>query len=95
MNVDQPNRLQLGLNLSAGLVFQPFGYQKVLAMARYEVGGSYMGKGQTGIIPQATDYANDNRFYVRGVRFSVAYLIDLKTDQRKKGKSTSKIKRGR
>lgn len=95
MNVDQPNRLQLGLNISAGLVFQPFGYQKVLVMMRYELGHSYYGKGVAGTLPQVTDYVDSFRYTTQGFRLSFAYLIDLKTDQRKKGKSTSKIRRGR
>jgi len=91
MAVKEPNRLQLGLNLSSGLVFEPAGVGKFMVTLRYEVGHSFFSRGDgKGVVRQATDYVDDLRVRNEGFRLSIAYLIDLKTEDRKRGKSTIK-----
>jgi hypothetical protein len=87
MNVVDPNRIQLGLNLSAGFVFEPMGNQKFMLTIRYEMGHSWLSKG-TGTFPDIPDYHAILHSRNNGFRFSIAYLVDLKTEERKKGKST-------
>ena len=94
MNVEDANRLQLGLNLSAGTVFEPFGYQKIMLTVRYELGHTFLSKTGYGVFPITGEYKDVLRARNNGLRISLAYLIDLKIDQRKKGKSTIK-KKGR
>lgn len=92
MAVQDPNRLQLGLNLSSGLVFEPLGLGKIMLTFRYEFGHSFFSKDGRGILTQSNDYVDDLKVRNQGFRLSAAYLIDLKTDQKKKGKSTIRKK---
>lgn len=87
MNIAEPNRIQIGINIVAGIVLQPLGFNEVNIMLRYERGHSFLGN-SNGIFPAATDYTDVLASRNSGIRLSVAYMIDLKTDQRKKGKST-------
>jgi hypothetical protein len=87
MAVLEPNRLQLGLNISVGTVFEPVGLNKFMVNLRYEIGHSFLGKSNA-LNPLSTEYADILRSRNNGIRLSIAYLIDLKIDQRKKGKST-------
>lgn len=89
--VADPNRIQLGLNLSGGFVFEPMGYQKIMLTVRYEMGHSYLSD-QMGIFYKDDEYYSVLRSRNNGVRISLSYLVDLKTETRKKGKSTIKKK---
>ena len=93
MGVEQPNRVQLGLNLSAGLVFQPIQDQQFMLTVRYELGHSYLSRTKDGTLTETVLYKDDLQVRNQGFRVSLAYLIDLRTDQRKKGKSTYDRKR--
>ncbi|MFZ5999224.1 MAG: porin family protein [Bacteroidota bacterium] len=90
MSVADPNRLQLGLNLSAGFVFEPMGYQKILMNIRYEAGHSFYSRESTGLFNLTNEYEDNLRVRNQGFRLTFAYMIDLKTEERKKGKSTIK-----
>jgi hypothetical protein len=88
MNVNDPNRFQFGLVFAGGIVLEPLGYQKILITLRYELGHSFMsptGKGQFNL---TNEYEDDMRVRPQGFRLSFSYLIDLKTEESKKGKST-------
>lgn len=87
MTVLEPNRIQLGINLVAGIVLQPLGFNEINIMLRYERGHSFLGR-SNGVFPAATDYTDIMASRNSGIRLSLAYMVDLKTDQRKKGKST-------
>jgi hypothetical protein len=93
MNVEDPNRIQLGINLSSGIVFEPHGFQKIMLTVRYEFGHSYLSKKGSGIFSSTELYEDVLQVKNNGFRVSLAYLIDLKTEERKKGKSTIKKKR--
>ncbi len=92
MTIAMPNRIQLGINAVAGIVLEPLGFNQIHLSLRYEMGHSFLGE-SNGIFPAATDYTDVLQSRNSGIRLSLAYLIDLKTDQRKKGKTTSKIKK--
>ena len=87
MGVQDPNRIQLGLNLATGFVFEPMGYQKVMVMFRYELGHSFLSGESNGLI-NGVIYEDQMQVRNQGFRVSLSYLIDLKTSERKKGKST-------
>ncbi len=87
MNIAEPNRIQIGINMVAGIVLQPLGFNEINIMLRYERGHSFLGN-SNGVFPAATDYTDVLASRNSGIRLSLAYMIDLKTDQRKKGKST-------
>lgn len=92
MNVSNPNRIQLGLNLATGFVFEPGNNQKILFMLRYELGHSFLSASANGtFIP--TYYEDILKSRNMGVRVSLSYLFDLQVEDRKKGKSTIKRKR--
>lgn len=94
MNIRQPNRIQLGLNVSAGLIFEPIKTHKVMINFRYAFGQSFLSresKGEFGL-PGILYYQDELKVRSREVVLSLHYFIDLKPDQRKKGKSTSKVK---
>ncbi|MFZ6011696.1 MAG: outer membrane beta-barrel protein [Bacteroidota bacterium] len=93
MNVQDPNKLQLGLNLSAGIVFEPFGYQKFMLTGRFELGHSFLSKTGSGVFSSTDKYQDVLQVRNNGFWLSLAYLVDLKVEDRKKGKSTIKKKR--
>ena len=88
MNVEEANRIQLGLNFSAGAVFEPARNQKVMLTIRYEMGHTFLSKNGVGYFPVTNEYTDILRARNNGFRISLAYLIDLRTEERKKGKST-------
>lgn len=89
MGVLDPNRMQLGLNIAAGFVFEPLGYQKFMLLFRYELGHSFMSRTSHGVF-EPVFYEDDMRIRNHGLRISFSYLIDTKVSERKKGKSTIK-----
>jgi len=96
MGVVSPNRLQLGLNLSAGLIFEPIQHREFMLTFRYELGHTYASKStEGGALADVTLYTDNTQVRNQGFRVSLSYLIDLKTDQRKKGRSTSTIRKGK
>jgi hypothetical protein len=95
MTVEDPNRMQLGLNIAAGFVFEPMGYQKFMILFRYELGHSFLSRTTDGVFAPVF-YTEPMRARNQGLRISLSYLIDTKVSERKKGKSTikhSKIRR--
>ncbi len=92
MNVAKPNRVQLGLNLATGLVFEPQPRQRILVLVRYELGHSFLSRESNGIFVP-TYYEDVLQSRNKGIRLSVSYMVDLKIEDRKRGKST--IKRNR
>jgi hypothetical protein len=98
MNVSDGNRIQLGVNISAGLILEPVGFNKIMVAVRYEFGHSFLSRtsdGYFGGYEGDLYYADELQVRMQTINFALHYYIDLKTDQRKKGKSTSKYKRGR
>jgi hypothetical protein len=92
MNVAEPNRIQLGLNLASGLVLEPQPNQRILVLLRYELGHSFLAREGNGTFTP-TYYQDVLQARNKGLRLSVSYLIDLKIENRKRGKST--IRRSR
>ena len=94
MNVAEPNRVQLGLNVASGVVLEPQPNQRILILLRYELGHSFLSREGNGtFIP--TYYEDILQSRNKGVRLSVSYMVDLRTKDRKRGKSTIKRKKMR
>ena len=93
MVVTDPNRFQLGLNLAAGLVFEPMPRQRVMLTARYEIGHTYLAK-SNGTVTE-TYFQDPMKSRNQGFRLSIAYLYDLKTADRNRGKSTAEHRRSK
>jgi hypothetical protein len=97
MNIKDANRMQLGLNIAAGLILEPVGFNKIMITLRYEHGHSFFSqksKGYFGGFDGDLYYEDDLQVRLQTLLVSLQYYIDLKTDQRKKGKSVSD-KKGR
>jgi hypothetical protein len=65
-----------------------------MVTARYELGHSYLSpedKGEFGLAGNL-NYSDDLKIRIKTISLSVFYYIDLKTEERKKGKSTIKLK---
>ncbi|HEY0653782.1 MAG TPA: outer membrane beta-barrel protein [Chryseosolibacter sp.] len=94
MNVADANRIQLGLNFTAGVVFEPMRRQRFMLTLRYELGHSYFSQDTDGDYGLAgvLFYEDDMQSRPQSLGASLFYFVDLKTEERKKGKSTSKIK---
>lgn len=92
MNIAKPNRFQFSLNFSAGIIFEPMYLNKIMLNLRYEIGHSFMSRDSKGDfgIPNVF-YQDDLRIRNKMLALSLHYFIDLKTEDRKRGKSTSKI----
>jgi hypothetical protein len=86
MTVTKANRLQLGLNVVAGLIIEPWAKQRFMFSVHYELGHSYLAKSNGAF--SGVYYTEPLRASNQGFRISLAYLVDLKTEERKKGKST-------
>jgi hypothetical protein len=95
MNVSDANRLLLGLNFSAGLVLEPNKINKFMVTMRYDLGHSFFSQSTDGSygLDGTLFYDDDMQSRHQGVAFSVYYFIDLKTEEKNRGRSTSKIKR--
>lgn len=76
------NRVQVGLVMAAGLVFEPRPNQSILVEFRYELGHSYMAKGP-GIFTDAIAYQDNLKARNHGIQLSISYLIDIKSDGKK------------
>jgi hypothetical protein len=67
-------------------VFEPWYKQRFMFSVRYERGHTYIAK-SNGIFNDVY-FSDPLRSRNQGFRISLAYLVDLKTEERKKGKST-------
>jgi hypothetical protein len=95
MNVEDPNRLQLGLNISTGIIFEPMGIHKIMVSTRYEFGHTLMSRTSKGYfgIPSLLSYEDNLRVHNNTLVLSLHYFLDLKTEEKNKGKSTIKPKK--
>lgn len=96
MNIQDANRIQLGLNISAGLILEPVGFNKIMIAMRYEFGHSFLSRtndGYFGGFDGELYYEDELQARLQTLNLSLHYFIDLKTDQKKKGKSTIKTQK--
>jgi len=86
MLVERPNRLQFGLNFVGGIVFEPAPRQRVMLTLRYELGHTFMAKSDGEL--ESSYFRDPLQSRNQGFRVSLAYLYDLKTEERNRGRST-------
>jgi hypothetical protein len=80
------------------LILEPVGFNKIMLALRYEFGHSYLSPSSDGYFGGYDGdlyYEDELQVRMHTLNLSLLYFIDLKTDQRKKGKSTIKTKKGR
>ncbi|MDH4058990.1 MAG: PorT family protein, partial [Cyclobacteriaceae bacterium] len=77
MNVEDPNRIQLGLQASTGLIFEPWGEQKIMLTARYIFGHSYLSKTSNGDfgLPNELYYEDALKVRTQELAMSLYYFI--------------------
>jgi hypothetical protein len=92
MVVQSPNRFQFGVNVMAGLVFEPLPKQEFMLSLRYEFGHTNLSQDSQGTF-YSTLYKDNMQIRNEGLRISLAYLLDTNVEQRKKGRSTIKKNR--
>lgn len=88
--VEDANRVQLGLNLAAGMTFEPQAGSRIITEARFLYGHSRMAQTGYGVIPNLVEYQRPLATRYTALRITVAYVIDTNISERKKGKSTFK-----
>lgn len=93
MNVSNPNRIQLGLNFSWGVVFEPNKFNKMMFTTRYLLGHSFYSPDEDGKfwLDGLLFYDDDMQVRNHMLSMSLFYFFDLKLDARNKGKSTSDL----
>ncbi|HEX5169255.1 MAG TPA: outer membrane beta-barrel protein, partial [Cyclobacteriaceae bacterium] len=90
---DRANRFQFGLNVGAGLMFEPGERNKMMIDFRYGFDQTRLGKGLADYQVPA-DFNDNLRVRYRSFKVSVIYLTEFNLDKksRNKGKSTLKVK---
>jgi len=83
---EEANRVQVGLILSAGLVFEPAAGRSIMVDFRYEWGHSYMAR-EEGRFTNVSAYKDNLRARNQAFQISVAYLFDIIN----KGKKEKKL----
>lgn len=92
LNIKRANRLQFSVNFTGGVIVEPVGFQKVIITTSLELGQSFMAKNNTGYFTGSPVDFEPMRTKFHSVRFSVAYVLDMKLEGRQRGKSTIKNK---
>jgi len=95
MIIESPTRIQLGLNIATSFLFEPAPQREIILTVRYEFGHSYLSKESKGTFLPAAAYEQPLNIKNQGLRISIAYMIDLQIEKRKKGKSTNDPKKRR
>ncbi|GHM98513.1 hypothetical protein WSM22_00030 [Cytophagales bacterium WSM2-2] len=92
--IPEANRFQFGLNVTAGLAFQPQGINRIMTSLHFNLMQTFLGKAD-GTFPGSTPGTGTNLDDIdvmnvrnHNIRLSVGYLFDSKIEKRKKGKST-------
>jgi hypothetical protein len=83
-------RLQFGMSIGGGLLFEPLNKQKIMIDFRYEIGHTRIGTPQSSQFLVPADYQDSLKGRNKGIRLSLVYLFEFTSDhkERNKGKST-------
>lgn len=74
--IKEPNKVQVGLIASTGLVLEPAPGQSIMIDLRYEWGHSYMAR-EDGKFTNVIAYEDNLRMKTHSVQLSVAYVFDI------------------
>ena len=90
LNLSEPNRVQVGLDIGVGALFNTFhNKNKILIDLRYQYGHSWLAR-DNDILVGINEYREDLRSSYVTFSLSAGYLFGLDFGQGKKGKSVSK-----
>lgn len=84
--IAEPNKVQVGLIFSTGLVFEPAPGQSLMLDFRYEWGHSYLAE-DVGRFTNASAYRDNMTARIQALQISVTYIFDIIN----KGKKEKKI----
>ncbi len=90
--IEDPNRIQLGINLVAGVMFKPSEGNALKFDVRFDYGHSQFARKDYGNYPDVIEYSEPMQARYSSIKIGVAYILDTKVSERKKGKSTFKKK---
>jgi hypothetical protein len=93
--IEDANRIQLGVHFLTGLMMNPAPGHAFKLDLRFDYGHSYFASSDYGIYPDLIDYAEPLKARYSAIKIGLAYVFDTKVAERKKGKSTAKIRKGR
>ncbi len=88
--IEDPNRIQLGINIVAGFMTKPAQGNAFKFDVRFDYGHSYFGTSDYGIYPDVIEYAEPLTARYSALKLGLTYIFDTKVSERKKGKSTIK-----
>ena len=88
--IEEPNRLQLGIHVVTGLMFEPQEGTAFIIDLRFDYGHSYFAREDYGYFPGLLDYAEPMRARYQALKLGVTYVFDTKVSASRKGKSTVK-----
>ncbi|MEJ2004923.1 MAG: outer membrane beta-barrel protein [Cyclobacteriaceae bacterium] len=88
--VDDANRMQLGIHVVGGLMFEPIKGRAFIVDVRFDYGHSYLAREDYGYFPGLIDYSEPTRSRYHALKVGVTYVLDTKVSESKKGKSTVK-----
>lgn len=93
--VSDARRVQVGINIGAGLMVEPIDNRKIMIDVRFELGHSWLGGAESADYVFPTMYSTSMESRNLGVRLSLMYLLQTNLDKkvRNKGKSNV-IKKG-
>lgn len=74
--INEPNKVQVGLIASTGLVLEPAPGQSLMIDLRYEWGHSYMAR-EDGKFTNVIAYEDDLKMKTHSIQLSVAYVFDI------------------
>jgi hypothetical protein len=90
-SISLPNRFQFAINISGGFGFEPTPGRKIVTTIHLNFAQSFLSDKGNGFFvgsPIDVDLLNVNN---HSIRFSLAYLFDMKLETKDKGKSMSKL----
>jgi len=88
MNIEDPNRFQLGLNITGGIAVQPVGLQRIVAAGHIEIGQTFLSRNSQGYFPASFVDTDILKGRWLGFRLSASYMWDTKISEKDKGRST-------
>jgi len=88
--IEDANRMQLGIHIVSGLMFEPQNGKAFIVDVRFDYGHSYFAREDYGYYPGLLDYSEPTRARYLAIRLGLTYVFDTNVAESRKGKSTVK-----
>ncbi len=88
--IEDANRMQLGVNVVGGLMFEPQAGTSFIVDVRFDYGHSFLARKDYGYFPGVIDYSEPTRSRYMAIKLGLTYVFDTKVSESRKGKSTIK-----